>query len=225
MMMEQLEESWLIIVEKETVYRVIHIQYMCDFWYCWVSVYWLLHFCCRAPARTSWTTSCTFTGLCPSPSWPSVWSRCLLHTPADRGSLRWGKCRFKKKPFQALLKGLKLKFLLYFISFFSFKGCLTDIHMVKDSWQTCNLSHSPKWFIFFCTEGIGFVKLMRFAGYLFLCLSAFPVSLQKSFTSCFTLKQTIDVLFYLFCLINLPWVSEVLRSTWIRKSRNLCSGL
>lgn len=138
----------------------------------------------------------------------------------------WGEenVALKKQTFRHSWKVWSWSSCFILFLFFSFKGCLTDIHVVKDSWQTCNLSHSPKCF-FFCTEGIGFVKLMRFAGYLFLCLSAFPVSLQKSFTSCFTLKQTIDVLFYLFCLINLPWVSEVLRSTWIRKSRNLCSGL
>lgn len=46
---------------------------------------------CRALARTSWTTSCTSTGLCPSPSWQFVWSRYLLHMPVARGSLRWEK--------------------------------------------------------------------------------------------------------------------------------------
>lgn len=51
---------------------------------------------CRAPARTSWTISCTSTGLCPSPSWQFVWLRCLRRTPAAQGSQRWGKHCFCK---------------------------------------------------------------------------------------------------------------------------------
>lgn len=75
--------------------------------------------------------------------------------------------------------------------------------MVKESFQTCIFfSYTAQ--NYFSTEDISFIKVMRFA---------FPVSLQKSLTSSFTLNQTIDRLFYGLCLINLPWSSEALSST------------
>lgn len=156
---------------------------------------------CRAPARTSWTTSCTSTGLFPSPSWPSVWSRCLLRTPAARGSLRWGRLRFYKTLSGTMHAGTVSKPPLRWCIEFLVEN---SQHPRVKSWLSCNISSS-------------FIQLMRLSGYLFLCRVSF-LSLHKLLHSeadywCSVLSLG-SLIFSR--LINLLWVSEARSSSWNR---------
>lgn len=162
---------------------------------------------CRALAPTSWTTSCTSTGLCPSPSWQSVWSRCSLPTPAARGSLRWGQLCFDKTC-SGTLQGPNLTPLHP-----SWEFTFMQQHFKQEQSQKLVLPQG----------GISFIN-----SYFFLCLKCFSCFsaeiLQKLLLSETDYRCSV---LSLGSLISRVWsvCSGSLKHTWNRKSLNLCRCL